>query len=120
MFRFAMKAAGFIFPLVIARDGQEAVDYLLGSAPFSDRSLNPLPALIVLDLKMPRLTGFDVLAWLKSRPELNIPAVVLSSSSYPQDIQRAIKLGAREYFIKPHSLAELTNVLQTAISHWVI
>jgi len=121
MFRFAMKTAGLKFPLVIARDGQEAVDYLAGEGRFHDRLQYPLPSLLILDLKMPRLTGFDVLDWLKSRPDLlNLPAVVLSSSSYPEDIERAQKLGAREYFIKPHSLAELSKVLQSAINRWLL
>ena len=119
MFRFAMRTAGLNFSLVVARDGQEVVDYLAGNGTYSDRKKYPLPSLLILDLKMPKLTGFDVLAWLKSRPDLNIHAVVLSSSSYPEDIQRAQKLGAREYFIKPHSLAELSKLVQTAVNRWL-
>jgi CheY-like chemotaxis protein len=120
MFRFAMKSSGLTFPLVVARDGQEVVDYLSGLDPYGDRGKNPLPSLLVLDLKMPRITGFDVLSWLKTRPDLDIPAVVLSSSSYPEDIQKAKKLGAREYFIKPHSLVELSKLLQTVTSRWLV
>jgi CheY-like chemotaxis protein len=119
MFRFALNTGGLTFPLFVARDGQEVVEYLSGSGQYSDRGRHPLPSLLVLDLKMPRMTGFDVLAWLKSRPDLDIPAVVLSSSSYPEDIEKAKNLGAREYFIKPHSLVELTKLLQTATSRWL-
>ncbi len=120
MFQFALKRSGLAFPVIVARDGQEAVDYLSAHDPNNPREAHPLPALIVLDLKMPRMTGFDVLSWLRSQPGLRqIPAVVLSSSSYPQDIQQAVELGAREYYIKPHSLAELSQVLQTAASRWL-
>jgi CheY-like chemotaxis protein len=119
LFRYAMRNAGLKFALAVARDGQEVVDYLSGSGNYSDRSQHPLPSLLVLDLKMPRLSGFDVLTWLKSRPDLDIPAVVLSSSSYPEDIQRAQKLGARDYFIKPHSVTDLSKVVQTATGRWL-
>jgi CheY-like chemotaxis protein len=120
MFRLALKRAGLFFRLIIMRDGQEAIDYLVSQEQGPDRADHPLPSLIILDLKMPRMTGFDVLAWLGSRPNLRaIPAVILSSSSYPQDIQRAAQLGAREYYIKPHSVGELVKVLQTATAKWL-
>src|SRR6476661_6902504 len=74
-------------PLVIVRDGQEAVDYLGGKGPYADRSAHPLPALLVLDLKMPRMNGFDVLTWLGERPQFKeIPAVMLSSSGNELDM----------------------------------
>jgi CheY-like chemotaxis protein len=120
MFQLALKRSGLAFPVIVARDGQEAVDYLSARDPTRSRSDHPMPALIVLDLKMPRMTGFEVLSWLRSQPGLQqIPAVVLSSSSYPRDIQQATELGAREYFIKPHSLAELSRVLQIATDRWL-
>jgi CheY-like chemotaxis protein len=120
MFRLALKRAEVAFPMQVANDGQEAVDYLSGEGRYDDRAAYPLPSLIVLDLKMPRLTGFDVLAWLRGRPELlQIPAVVLSSSSYPQDIQRATELGAREYYIKPHSVEALSKLLLEATGKWL-
>ena len=118
MFQLALKRSGLAFPVIVARDGQEAVDYL--RHPSDPQSNRPLPGLIVLDLKMPRMTGFEVLSWLRLQPDLRkIPAVVLSSSSYPQDIQQATELGAREYFIKPHSLTELSRVLRTATDRWL-
>jgi CheY-like chemotaxis protein len=120
MFRLAIRRAGMAFAVQVAHDGQEAVDYLSGQEPYTNRAEFPLPSLIVLDLKMPRLTGFDVLAWLRLRPELrSIPAVVLSSSSYPQDLEQATQLGAREYFVKPHTVDELAKVLQTATGKWL-
>ena len=120
MFQLALERGGLAYQVIVARDGQEAVDYLSDVGSHQDRAAHPLPSLIVLDLKMPRLTGFDVLSWLGSRSQLkSIPAIVLSSSSYPQDIQQAAQLGAREYYIKPHSLHELVRILQTATERWL-
>jgi len=76
--------------------------------------LHPLPALLLLDLKMPRMDGFEVLAWLATRLDFkDLPVVVLSSSSDDSDIQKARQLGAREYFIKPHALSDLVTMLKS-------
>lgn len=107
-------------PLVIVRDGQEAVDYLSGKDRYADRLAHPLPALIVLDLKMPRMNGFDVLAWLARHPEFNqIPVVMLSSSGDELDMKKARQLGAREYFVKPHSLEELIKIAHQIQALWL-
>lgn len=120
LFRLALQAAGGSNPLIVTHDGKEAIDYLSGRKPFEDRRAHPLPGLIFLDLKMPGIPGFDVLSWLRSQPQLHhIPALVLSSSSYPDDIQKAARLGAREYHIKPHKLSELAKLLQSAITRWL-
>ena len=119
LFELALRRGGMTYPLIVTRDGQEAVEYLSGKGGYSDRLLHPLPSLIVLDLKMPKMTGFDVLAWLGSQPGLqHIPAVILSSSSYPQDMRQATLLGARDFYVKPHSLAELIALLQAATTRW--
>ena len=118
--RMAFERAGVTNPLVVVRDGQEAVDYLSGAGDYSDRQRFPLPGLILLDLKMPRMDGLDVLAWLAGRPELKgLPAIVLSSSPDQSDIRRAKEAGALEYFVKPHSLRELVAILQTLHSRWL-
>jgi CheY-like chemotaxis protein len=120
MFRLALEKAKLRYTVVVAHDGQDAIDYLSGHPPYTNRGEHPLPGLLVLDLKMPRMTGFDVLSWLRNRPEFSqLPAVVLSSSSYPQDIQHAAQLGAREYFIKPHSISQLATVVQSATQRWL-
>src|SRR6185436_8485420 len=86
----AFRRAKLPCPLVLVRDGQEAVDYLGGMGPYADRAAHPLPALIVLDLKMPRMNGFDVLRWLAEQPRFKeIPAVVLSSSADDIDMNKA-------------------------------
>jgi len=107
-------------PLTIVRDGQEAVDYLSGTGRFIDRSAHPFPALLILDLKMPRMNGFDVLVWLATQPQLKeLPAVVLSSSSDDSDVRKARELGAREYFVKPHKFDELIKIVQQMQAHWL-
>ncbi len=121
MVRRGLQKAGLIYPLIVARDGQEALEYLNGQPPYADRLAHPLPGLLLLDLKMPRLSGFEVLAWLAQRPDLRqIPAVILSSSSYEEDIQKALQLGAREYYIKPSSTTELIRILQTLCARWLV
>jgi CheY-like chemotaxis protein len=106
--------------LVIVRDGQEAVDYLSGHGQYADRSAHPLPALVLLDLKMPRLNGFEVLAWLAAQSEFKeLPAVVLSSSADESDIKKARQLGAREYFVKPHSLHDLIGIAHEMQARWL-
>jgi CheY-like chemotaxis protein len=116
----AFERSGLNHPLILVRDGREALDYLSGDGAFADRALHPLPRLVILDLKMPRLSGFDVLAWLVARPDFkDLPAVVLSSSSDDADIQKARQLGARDYFVKPHSLDELVTIIRGLHDRWL-
>ena len=116
----AFEKAKFLHPLVTVRDGRECVDYLSGIGRFTDRALHPLPALLLLDLKMPRMHGFEVLEWLATRAEFKyLPIVVLSSSSDDSDIQKARQLGARDYFVKPHSLDEFVHILQRVHERWL-
>jgi CheY-like chemotaxis protein len=120
LLRLAFKRGGIPHSLLVVHDGQEAVDYLIGDPPYADRVIYPLPALLLLDLKMPRLNGFDVLAWWAARPELrSLPVVVLSSSSHETDIDRARKMGAREYIVKPHGFAQLTKLMQELCGRWL-
>lgn len=120
IFRMALERAGITNPLIILSDGQEAVDYLSGLGAYADRIKHPLPGLLVLDLKMPRMSGFDVLTWLAQRPEFaSLPAVVLSSSPAEMDIMKAKSAGAREYFVKPHNLKDLIGILQTLQARWL-
>ena len=113
LLRVAWERALVPNPLVVAHDGQEMIDYLSGKPPFADRISHPLPVLLLVDLKMPRMTGFDVLAWLARQPTFkDLPAVVLSSSSYPADIENAKRMGARDYFVKPPNFHQLIKLIQ--------
>jgi CheY-like chemotaxis protein len=116
----AFEKARSPHPLILVRDGQEAIDYLSGKGHYADRSAHPLPALIVLDLKMPRMNGFDVLAWLTRQPQYKeLPAVVLSSSADQSDVAKARQLGARDYFVKPHRLDNLVAIAQQIQVRWL-
>ena len=118
--RLATKRAGLPHPLVVVRDGQQAIDYLAGNPPYTDRTVHPLPALLVLDLKMPRMSGFDVLCWLASRREFqSLPVVILSSSSDTLDIQKAQQLGACDYFVKPTLIGDLVKIIEILHSRWL-
>jgi CheY-like chemotaxis protein len=120
IFRIAFEKAGIPRALVVVRDGEEAINYLCGNPPYTDRSVHPLPALLLLDLKMPRMTGFDVLAWLASRPDFkHLPAIVFSSSADDEDVSRARQMGARDYFIKPNSISDYVKIVQTINTLWL-
>src|SRR5687768_6946257 len=95
LFQHACKKAGVSFDLQAVSDGDEAIAYLRGSENFSDRREHPMPQLMLLDLKMPRLSGFEVLAWLRDNdPFQKLPVIVLTSSNHEADIKRAYDLGA--------------------------
>jgi CheY-like chemotaxis protein len=111
--RHAFRKAAPKDRLLAVSDGKEAQDYLLGSAPFEDRTTHPLPDLVLMDLKLPRMTGLEVLEWMKTRPGLkDIPVFILSSSSEKSDVDRATSLGADGYFSKPGDAKALTAIVQ--------
>ncbi len=102
-----------------AHDGEQVINYLRGDGEFQDRSRHPVPDIIVLDLKMPRVNGFEVLQWLRQEPGLaRIPVVVLSGSGLETDIEEAYRLGANTYFTKPGQLAELRKIIASLIDYW--
>ena len=118
--RSALEKAGIPNPLHVVRDGQEAIDYLEGEGQFANRDVYPLPRLLLLDLKMPRLDGFDVLDWLASCPELNdLAVVILSSSAMEPDRSRARRMGADDYLTKPSAIDELVKLVQDLHVRWI-
>ena len=118
--QWATTQSGLQHDIVRVVDGQEAVDYLGGRPPFEDRARHPLPDLVLLDLRMPRLEGFDVLSWIKTRPELKeIPVVVLTSSQHPADMDKARALGAADYIVKPGNPKKLAQVMVDINTKWL-
>src|SRR6185369_15415772 len=97
----ALKKAGVLNPIQVARDGQEAIDYLQGVGKFADREQFPLPALILLDLKLPLVMGLDVLKWIRQEAGLTVPIVLLTASAQESDIAAAYCLGANGFLVKP-------------------
>lgn len=115
----AFNRAGIPVQLHFVRDGQEAIDYLEGKGAFAERSRHPLPDLLLLDLNMPRLNGFDVLAWIRRQPTLSqLEVVIFSSSGEPKDMNRAYGLGATAYLVKPHSVEELNELVGRLKQQW--
>jgi CheY-like chemotaxis protein len=101
-------------------DGAEAIDYLRGVDDYAERSQFPVPSLILMDLKMPRVDGFEFLAWLRQEPELKmIPVVVLSSSNLAQDVRRAYELGANSFIVKLQDHTSLPEMLRTLACYWL-
>ena len=100
-------------------DGEQLINYFKGEGKFVDRDRHPMPDIVVLDLKMPRMNGFEVLQWLRQEPGLaRIPIVVLSGSGLESDIEEAYRLGANTYFTKPGQLAELRKIIGALIDYW--
>lgn len=101
-------------------DGAEAIDYLRGVDDYADRSRFPLPALILMDLKMPRVDGFEFLSWLRREESLKIiPVVVFSSSNLEGDVRRAYELGANSFIVKLQDNTALPETLKTLASYWL-
>jgi CheY-like chemotaxis protein len=104
----------------IAADGGAGIGYLEGAPPFDDRRAYPLPDLVILDLFMPEVDGFEVLEWIRGRPErLNVPVVVLTSSPKAGDEDRALALGATAVFRKPTGLEEMGEVVRSIVHEWI-
>lgn len=118
--RRAFQKAKIECRLLDVANGQEAIRYLEGVGPYSDRTNFPFPQVLVLDLKMPLVDGFDLLEWLRTNPDCReLPALVLSSSAHQQDLLRARDLGAREYHVKPSDLAQLTHLAAELAGRWL-
>jgi CheY-like chemotaxis protein len=108
-------------PMQVVNDGEEAIAYLRGDFAYSDRERNPLPVMILLDLKLPRIGGHDVLKWLRSQEALKrIPVVVLTSSKESADVNRAYDLGANSYLVKPVQFEALINMVKNIDLYWLV
>src|SRR6266403_440716 len=115
----AFQKAGLRNILKVARDGEQAINYLSGKGIYSNREQYPLPFLLLLDLKMPGTDGFEVLEWLRSEPELKrLLVVVLTSSNLQADVDHAYELGANSYLVKPVSFDEMLHLVQRFEIYW--
>ncbi len=116
----AFTASNVHCTLQLLRNGQETVDYLRGHGRYADRGKYPLPIMILMDLNMPIMDGFQVLEWLRGQPSIKaIPVVVFSSSDSPADITRAYDLGANSFMTKSISYDGLLAKLKTVSQYWL-
>ena len=120
LLELAARKCGTPFSLQRAADGEEAIAYLNGASACGGREAHPFPDLVLLDLKLPRLDGFEVLEWIRDNPVTRaVPVVVLAGSSFRADIRRALELGANSYAAKPGTLAELEVLVDQIAQVWL-
>ncbi|AGB03196.1 response regulator [Methanoregula formicica] len=101
-------------------DGEKALDYLFNRGPYSDNTEHPRPNLVLLDLRLPRVDGIDVLRTIKSTPEfLRIPVVVLTSSEAESDIAQSYDYHANSYIVKPLDFKSFTRLMKDLGSYWM-
>lgn len=115
----AIRKAGLPVPSLV-RDGREAVEYLSGAGKYADRLAHPFPSIILLDLKLPRMSGFEVLGWIRERTELcRIPVIMFTSSREKADVDRAYALGANAYLLKSVDHEDLVEALKRVQAFWL-
>lgn len=120
LLQLMFERAGITSPVHAVSDGQMAIDYLAGAEVFADREKHPLPCLVLLDLKLPKVSGFEVLKWIRQQPGLRrLVVVMLSSSAQPEDIERAYELGANSYIEKPCELGRTQEIAQLLKGWWL-
>lgn len=106
--------------VIVAHEGSSALDYLLSRGPYAARRATELPALVLLDLKMPRVDGFEVLQEMRADPRTQyVPVVVFTSSDRDEDLRQAYALGANSYVRKPGGFEAYTLVVQAILNYWV-
>ncbi len=119
LLQHACQKAGLNCDLRLVSDGDEAIAYLSGADGFGDRSRFPFPQFVLLDLKMPRVNGFEVLTWMrKDKRCCRLPVVVLSSSNHEADVQHAYDLGANSFLVKPVDFNSLIDLAKAVHSYW--
>jgi CheY-like chemotaxis protein len=120
LLKHALRCAKLIFDVQVVNDPENASAYLSGKGKFSDRTLYPSPALVLLDLKMPRMHGLEILAWIRKHPLFkDLVVVVLTASKHVPEINRAYDLGANSYLFKPVELGGLVGIIRGMITYWL-
>lgn len=117
----AFRKANLVKPIQVVQDGEAAMQYLSGYSCYGDRDRYPMPMLILLDLKLPRRSGLEVLEWLRQQPQLKrLLVVVLTSSKENSDLNRAYDLGVNSYLVKPVSFDGLLEMVKNLNQYWLI
>ena len=117
----ALRRNNVMNEVVVACDGQEAVDYLFGSGSFTGRDMSVMPAVVILDLKLPRLSGLEVLKRIRASEQTRrIPVVVLTASEDETQIEASYTLGANSYIKKPTDPADFSEMILQVAMYWLL
>lgn len=120
LMRLAWKKAGLINPLQVVTDGEQALAYLAGDGKFANRNEHPVPCMVLLDLKLPKVSGFEVLKWIRRQPRIHtLLVVVLSSSNQTLDIHTAYTHGANAFVVKPPNADGLVEMAASLKNFWL-
>jgi CheY-like chemotaxis protein len=120
LIQHAFGKANIPNPLHVVWNGQEAISYLKGEGKYANRDEYPLPDLMLLDLKMPRVNGLEVLKWLRAQPEMAaLRVLVLTSSDQIRDVNEAYQLGANSFLVKPSDFEDFTQLSRLIQDFWL-
>lgn len=117
----AFKKAGVPVEFRAVACGEDAVSYLSALAPYADRADHPLPSLVLMDLKLTGMSGFETMEWARKRAESKtLPIAVLTSSREGADVARAYEAGATTYFVKPTDSEDLHSLVKAVVEYWFV
>lgn len=117
----ALKKGNVANEIIVARDGKEAVDYLFGDGDYSDRDMSIMPQLIILDLKLPKIDGLEVLRQIRSNEKTKLlPVVILTSSNEEKDLVDSYTLGANSYVQKPVDFDQFIKAARRLKLYWLV
>lgn len=120
LLRYVFRTAGIMSPVHAVQSGREAMDYLAGAGEFGDRSRFPLPGLVLLDIKLPRVGGLEVLQWIRADPRLRgLVVIMFTASASQREIDEAYALGANSFVIKPAGTKDLTELVRALNTYWI-
>lgn len=117
----ALKKNNIMNEVVVARDGAEALDYLFGTGPYEGRDISIMPQVILLDLKLPKINGLEVLKRLRDDERTKLlPVVILTSSKEDRDLNESYRLGANSYIRKPVDFLQFTEAIKQLGLYWLV
>lgn len=120
LIRRAFTKSRVLNPVQVVRNGEQAIAYLQGKGPFANRGEYPMPSLVLLDIKMPGIDGFEVLRWIRQESSLpNLRVVMLTSSDEIRDVSLAYKLGANSFLVKPLDFERFVEITAALSGYWL-